>query len=1026
MRGLGARYEDEITSLLQETANRVNAFKEHIHEQQEHEQLTDALQQLNAQHEKEKDEFMNRFSAYKASCESRIAETKRVSKQRVDKLSADVTKMRMDGKAADQRVTDAERRCAAAEKELEAARSRFDAELETAVKASNEERLEQTRRFADELKEARDAGLAREHQMERDHEKALQDVVGRMAAETQRATTAEEEAARSQAELARTTTSLSTLQARYDTAILDLDRTTQSQAEAGGMAQELQRRLTAAEEARDAAITEGTARADEYAIKMAGFEAQVKKTTGDLKTAVETLMAKNAELRALEEEVDRLRGQTEGDAGQLTGLQGEVARATAEIADLKAALDTTRTEAAHAAEEAANEVNGLRAGSAARVERIAALEADLGRATAIATGLESELAATRARADDAEVSLAKATSTGTEATELVASLEGTIADQMATIEAMKAEAEAGRGERGHLKQRLDVETAEVATLRQRMADTLEHGDEWRGDMTRRLGEAEGMAARLNEELQKAQDVARAAEEAAGRAGAEAAEIREAAEAQATATKMETDARAAEQQATIDTLQAEVDRVTADLTAVSAALSTAQARAEELGESAGTVAQTLHGELDGARRDLDNVKAELQMALNAVGATEQELAAAREVSGGLQVRVDELTKEAKAAEEARQQTIAEWTAKMEALETAHAEALQDIEARHASELAGSQSSGDREVSRLRDEAEARQGDMARLEAALKEAEDRATREARAMEEEHAAAMEEQRTRLETEAATRAEDTEKEWSDRLEAQAQKMTTEHAAGVKEVAATLRAQQAAWEEDKTRLMVDVDRLTREVDRLTDEGRALEKGKAELEAGQQALRDRLGRALNDLEEARLTADQRAEALKVELNRQLDDEVRRCADEVSRARSTADRDLARLQEELEAAREEMMARYEGVIDGLEAEKRQWGDRASRPEDLEAIDQLRAAASEREIIMAKMKKELDFFRRELLNREEMYNKTFSRQANVGVLDPLAKKKPHSSGTSQLPPLSLGGMSGTSLPRVTSARGRRGGG
>ena len=60
--------------------------------------------------------------------------------------------------------------------------------------------------------------------------------------------------------------------------------------------------------------------------------------------------------------------------------------------------------------------------------------------------------------------------------------------------------------------------------------------------------------------------------------------------------------------------------------------------------------------------------------------------------------------------------------------------------------------------------------------------------------------------------------------------------------------------------------------------------------------------------------------------------------------------------------------------------------------------------------------------ELVNREETYNKTFGRQPNVGVINPLAAKQPQTAttqppqkktSTSKLPPLDKVMDSQTSL-------------
>uniref|UniRef100_K3WCF3 Uncharacterized protein n=1 Tax=Globisporangium ultimum (strain ATCC 200006 / CBS 805.95 / DAOM BR144) TaxID=431595 RepID=K3WCF3_GLOUD len=73
---------------------------------------------------------------------------------------------------------------------------------------------------------------------------------------------------------------------------------------------------------------------------------------------------------------------------------------------------------------------------------------------------------------------------------------------------------------------------------------------------------------------------------------------------------------------------------------------------------------------------------------------------------------------------------------------------------------------------------------------------------------------------------------------------------------------------------------------------------------------------------------------------------------------------------------------------------EWEDRyarrESRLEDVSRIADLERAVVEREALVKQTLDEMVYFKRELLNREEMYNKTFARTPNVGVMNVL---KPH---------------------------------
>ncbi|KAL3661621.1 hypothetical protein V7S43_013380 [Phytophthora oleae] len=73
---------------------------------------------------------------------------------------------------------------------------------------------------------------------------------------------------------------------------------------------------------------------------------------------------------------------------------------------------------------------------------------------------------------------------------------------------------------------------------------------------------------------------------------------------------------------------------------------------------------------------------------------------------------------------------------------------------------------------------------------------------------------------------------------------------------------------------------------------------------------------------------------------------------------------------------------------------EWQDkyarRESRPEDIARIVELERLVMEKDALTRRTLDEMAYFKRELLNREEMYNKTFSRTPNVGMLQVL---KPH---------------------------------
>ncbi|KAM9317231.1 protein FAM184A [Gastrophryne carolinensis] len=67
------------------------------------------------------------------------------------------------------------------------------------------------------------------------------------------------------------------------------------------------------------------------------------------------------------------------------------------------------------------------------------------------------------------------------------------------------------------------------------------------------------------------------------------------------------------------------------------------------------------------------------------------------------------------------------------------------------------------------------------------------------------------------------------------------------------------------------------------------------------------------------------------------------------------------------------------------------NRESRPEDLQAISELKDMVAERDQLIKKLIEDKKFYQLELVNRETNFNKVFNASPNVGVINPLVKQK-----------------------------------
>ncbi|XP_071948560.1 protein FAM184A-like [Antedon mediterranea] len=76
---------------------------------------------------------------------------------------------------------------------------------------------------------------------------------------------------------------------------------------------------------------------------------------------------------------------------------------------------------------------------------------------------------------------------------------------------------------------------------------------------------------------------------------------------------------------------------------------------------------------------------------------------------------------------------------------------------------------------------------------------------------------------------------------------------------------------------------------------------------------------------------------------------------------------------------------------LEEAEEKYIKRDSRPEDLEEIFRMKYKLTEQEQLMRKFEEEKRYYQMELVNRETNFNKVFNSSPNIGVMNPLLKKK-----------------------------------
>jgi hypothetical protein len=76
---------------------------------------------------------------------------------------------------------------------------------------------------------------------------------------------------------------------------------------------------------------------------------------------------------------------------------------------------------------------------------------------------------------------------------------------------------------------------------------------------------------------------------------------------------------------------------------------------------------------------------------------------------------------------------------------------------------------------------------------------------------------------------------------------------------------------------------------------------------------------------------------------------------------------------------------------LEEVEERYRSRESRPEDISRIAELEHVLRENDALIRQQAEEMKFFKLELINREENFNKMFSRSPNVGVMQVIKPSK-----------------------------------
>ena len=102
------------------------------------------------------------------------------------------------------------------------------------------------------------------------------------------------------------------------------------------------------------------------------------------------------------------------------------------------------------------------------------------------------------------------------------------------------------------------------------------------------------------------------------------------------------------------------------------------------------------------------------------------------------------------------------------------------------------------------------------------------------------------------------------------------------------------------------------------------------------------------------------------------------------------KEIQEMQGEFSQATELMDQKYRQLNDRFLQLQELYENRPSRPEDLEMIRQLQEEIIQKDNALKKAAEDMKFYKLELINREDNFNKMFGTNPNVGVINPLGTK------------------------------------
>lgn len=437
--------------------------------------------------------------------------------------------------------------------------------------------------------------------------------------------------------------------------------------------------------------------------------------------------------------------------------------------------------------------------------------------------------------------------------------------------------------------------------------------------------------------------------------------------------------------------------------------TGQVRKEK--DALGTELNRKHAEnLDRERERLNKAREEAEA--EAKRRLEEAMKQGMSEAGALHQEIERLRDEVAA-------TKADAEAKQKAAAAAHTKQIQELEARNKAQISELISNHKRDLASAVQNAEKKLDALHKTE--LERMRQQHKRECEQLETEHAsfcaalrsegeAAVAGARAEEKTAAKAHAEALKQEWDDKWGQQLAAKVVEHTEQVSVFTKKVEELESAIQLRDSKLQTAAEQQAALQKELGAQQQKNASNLAEFEQWKVRTQD------EESQRAALASEahrEELERLKSELEQALHESEQRCRD--------IEEDAEEKLTELEMRHAQLESKY--------------NRRESRPEDVDKIKRLTEAVAEMQSEVDQTKEEMKYFKLELMNREENFNKNFGGGPNVGVMNPMSgiKTKAQSAGDSKrrkAAETSFPSIGSSAPPRPSSATrkavGRRGSG